>query len=276
MIGFSRGIFSGGRMAGPRVNDGRARLVAFDKNAPGATTLAGTSDIRLLKGTPSLREYLNKQRQEKEKNKGSGGEPDDGMWYSPDRVVMGSDESTWEKEKDKEEYKFTKVKLGAGVPGTDGEGWHLYTPAPSKNEIVSVDKKAPLKITSVSDRHSIKLPTHPLENGMIKHDHKVIQPATLRVTGLVDRSDSINLSQMLKMYLGAKDLAAYFILDSPWKNFPKMYIQGFTSRANTQRYDVYEYTIDLSELLIATSVIDKTNVADLSSTSNKGAQSPKQ
>lgn len=255
--------------------------MAFDKNAPGATTLAGTSDIRMLKGTPSLRDYVNKRRQEKEKekNKSGGGDPGDEAWYYPEgadiQVSKGPNEDKFSGYP-KDESSQYKVVLGDGVPGTDGEGWHLYTPAPSKNEIVSVDKKAPLKITSVSDRHSIKLPTHPLENGMIKHDHKVIQPATLRVTGLVDRSDSINLSQMLKMYLGAKDLAAYFILDSPWKNFPKMYIQGFTSRANTQRYDVYEYTIDLTELLIATSVIDKTNVADLASTSNQGAQAPKQ
>jgi hypothetical protein len=266
-------------MAGPRVNDGRARLVAFDKNAPGATTLAGTSDIRLLKGTPSLRDYVNKRRQEKEKekNKGGGGDPGDEAWYYPEgadiQVSKGPNEDKFSGYP-KDESSKDKVVLGDGVPGTDGEGWRLYT---LQEAIVSADDKtAPLKITSVSDSHSIKLPTHPLENGMIKHDHKVIQPATLRVTGLVDRSFSIKFSQMLKTYLGAKDLMAYFVLRSPWKYFPRMYIQGFTSRANTQRYDVYEYTINLTELLIATSVIDKTNVADLASTSNQGAQSPKQ
>ena len=265
-------------MAGPRVNDGKARLVAFDKNAPGATTLAGTSDIRTLKGTPSLRDYLNKQRQEKEKekNKGGGGNPGDEAWYYPQgadiQVSMGPNEGKFT-EYPPDDTSENIVQLGNGVPETDGEGWRLYT---LQTAIVSADVKAPLKITSVSDKHSIKLPTHPLENGMIKHDHKVIQPATLRVTGLVDRADSKTFSQILKMYLGAKDLSSYFVLRSPWKWFPKMYIQGFTSRVNTQRYDVYEYTIDLTELLIATSVIDKTNVADLSSTSNQGAQAPKQ
>lgn len=266
-------------MAGPRINNGRARLVAFDKNAPGATTLAGTSDIRTLKGTPSLREYLNKQRQkkEKEKNKGSSGDPGDEAWYQPEgsdiQVGMGPDEAKYSEypRDDTSEY---LVKLGDGVPDTDGEGWLLCT---LKKVIVSPSSKdAPLKITSVNDSHSIKLPTHPLENGMVKHDHKVIMPATLRVTGFVKRDQSQGFSKLLKDYLGDKDLKSYFFLLSPWKNIIPVYIQRFTSRANTQRYDVFEYTIDLTELLIATSVIDKTNVADLSSTSNQGAQAPKQ
>jgi len=262
-------------MAGPRVNNTQARLVAFDKNAPLASNQVGGGDIRTFRGTPSLRDYINEKNRQKEKerkkNEEQGGE--DKAWYylsgGEIQPQVTQTEESYEKYK---KYDPPKVVIGKGEPGTNGEGWRLFT---LWDIFAGQENTYPFKIINVSDQHTIKLPTNPLENGMIKHDHKVIMPATLRVTGYVYRDESVRFSQELKKYLGATDLMWYFILRSPWKYFPRMYLKGFTSRANNQRYDVYEYTLDLTELLIARSIIDKTNNPNLASTSNNGAQGPK-
>ena len=54
-----------------------------------------------------------------------------------------------------------------------------------------------------------------------------------------------------------------------------MYLKDYTSKANNKKYDVYDYTINLSELLIASDLKDTTDDAELASNTEKGASSGK-
>lgn len=301
-MSYSRAIFGVGR--GGRVQilqPNRTRLVAFDKNLPGATSLLGTTSRTSLYGTAPLAgiknsHALKKAKDEKKANEKEAeeakarGENIPDPWYYPSsdsdrRVFDNYDENAFFiKDKDTAD----KFQIGQGVPDTSGEGWSLTfsggfkqgengatTFESGKAQSLEGSSNSIFKITAVNDRGQIKLPTHPLENGMVKHDHKVIQPKTLRVTGWVKSSDSPGFDAFLKNALAEKSLDGYFTLVSPWKKREKMYLQSFTSRANTQRYDVFEYVLELTELLIAISITDKTNKPELTSSTNKGAQGAK-
>ena len=331
---YSRALFGTGR--GMKVSltpSNRARIIAYDKNTPGATSLLGTSatntligvsDTSSLKGTAASQAFhsAKKQKQEKENYKNAGigigkdpnleggnsdiavnptGTPDleggtsdeyahlkdfdpDKAWYYPygaDRQVSesktvdqftGYSDSVDRGDKDGWRLFFSGTfKNGDGNSGGEGEGKSFL-----KGKLtIEGGANSILKITAVNDVGAVKLPTHPLENGMVKHDHKVIQPKTLRVVGLVKRTDSPKFDDFLRSALAEKSLGAYFSLMSPWKNRTPLYLRQFTSRANTQRYDVFEYVLELSELLIAQSKTDKTDKPELTSENNKGGQGAK-
>ena len=57
--------------------------------------------------------------------------------------------------------------------------------------------------------------------------------------------------------------------------YPRMYLQSYSSKASSRKYDVYDYTLDLSELLIATDLKDTTDKAELASNTDKGSTSGK-
>lgn len=184
-----------------------------------------------------------------------------------------------------------RVELGKGVPGTQGEGWVLIVrteDAPNGIALTSVDVvqsaqgngggDAPsslLYITDVSDSNTIKLPTAPLETGMVKHDHKVLMPREMKITGSVKRGYTHYFNELLRRVALSKSLDTYFTLISPWKNYPALYLKTYTSKASSKKYDVYDYTITLQELLIASNLTDTTDNADLASNTNKGAISGK-
>lgn len=263
------------------------RTVGYDPNPRG---LSGTNpNIRSLAGTTATAsDYKNakkkKQDEEKEKVK-LGDKPPyendagftpghNGIWYNSETDDLAN-----------RDYKEKKVVFGEGVQDTEGEGWTLSVRLDEVGKVITMadwnnnrgniegvkeGTIAYFHIIDVSRQGNIKLPTSPLENGMVKHDHKVIMPKTFRVTGYVKRENTVFINKLLSCAEQSKSLKSYFSLSSPWYNFEKMYLQKYTSKASNRKYDVYDYTIDLTQLLTASNLTDKTSDAELASNKEKG------
>ena len=268
-------------------SSGGYRTIGYDPNPRG---LAGSSsDNRSLagsSGSASGYKSAKKRKEEEEKEKVKLGES--APYENDNGFIPGHNGIWYNKEFDDEgnkDYKVDKVVFGKGVEDTPGEGWVLKLNF-KKSDIEAIlghklDSGATgtltgleeswLHIRDVSDRRQVKLPTAPLENGMVKHDHKVVMPKTMRVTGLVGREHSKMINGFLEYAAHNKSLEVFFELKSPWKNYKKMYLSGHSSKASNRMYDMYEYTIDLSELLFASNLTDKTSDAELASNKEKGA-----
>lgn len=286
---FGTGTFRTRRtMARPQTGSNKSRLISY----------SGLRGKTLGESKPSTPKEQKKNKDKRKK--------EDEEKKKAEEEKRKEEEGQLAKQKDDEKPPQVNYEEGGGAdvaqeegdvedkaPLGSGEGWHLYYNQPVYEEkedeqgnitlehvrddkfVLEEDEEAPFKITAVNDMGSVKLPTHPLENGMVKHDHKVRNPKTLRITGMVKRANSKNMDNLLRLATVEKSLGSYFHLDSPWKTRTKMYLSRFSSRANTQKYDVFEYTIDLTELLIAKSKTDKTDHPGLASTNNKGAQGAK-
>jgi hypothetical protein len=268
------------------VASGGYRTIGYDPNPTG---LFGTNpnNRRLTGTTATASDYKNakqkKQNEEKEKVK-LGDKPP----YEEDEGIPGHNGIIYFTEFDDDgnkDYKVDKVVLGKGVKDTPGEGWVLKLHF-KKSDIEDIlgykldsDVSGTLTgleqswfhIRDVSDKRQVKLPTAPLENGMVKHDHKVVMPKTMRVAGLVGREHSKMINGFLEYAASHKSLEVFFELKSPWKNYKRMYLSGHSSKASNRMYDMYEYTIDLSELLFASNLTDKTSDAELASNKEKGS-----
>lgn len=264
---------------GRRIGDASSgvRPLEYDPNPHG---LAGTNSGASL--SPTFDRYLKEKKEKKENQKVSLGElppyPNSDDVDTPEPFKEDPNEQTINETEE-------LVTIGEGIADSKGEGWilKLYYKETGKYAVLTGtagfdSTKGPsswLYINDVSDKIQVKLPTAPLENGMVKHDHKVIMPKTLRISGMVKREYSEAVDALLKGASAAKSLGVYFSLSSPWKTYSKMYIQSFSSKANNRKYDVYDYTIDLTELLLATDLKDVTSNPDLASNKDKGALSGK-
>lgn len=255
------------------------RTVGYDPNPRG---LSGTNpnNRRLAGTTATASDYKNaKKRKQDEKNENVklGENPpyedDDGFIPEHNGIVYFTEFD----DEGNSGYKEELVVIGEGVEDTNGEGWTLSLRMAEKGGIGVLTARAgsSFHIQDVSDKGQIKLPTSPLENGMVKHDHKVIMPKTLRLVGWVTREKANFINGLIEYAELSKSLGSYFTLISPWKTYKKMYLEKYTSKANNKKYDVYDYTLDLSELLIASDLKDTTDDAELASNTDKGASSGK-
>ena len=262
------------------------RTIGYDPNPRG---LSGTNpnNKHLAGTTATASDYKNakkkKQDEEKEKVKLSDKPP-----YEEDEGIPGHNGIIYFTEFDDEankDYKIEKVVVGHGVEDSDGEGWTLSLRLKEVGKVVSLadwnnnrgnvegvkdGTIAYFNIIDVSRQGNIKMPTAPLENGMVKHDHKVIMPKTVRITGYVKREHTVFINSLISCAEQSKSLDSYFSLSSPWYTFEKMYLSKYTSKANNKKYDVYDYTIDLTQLLTASNLTDKTSDAELASNKEKG------
>ena len=235
------------------------RTVGYDANPRG---LAGTSS------TASDYKRNKKKKDEDMVRLGDAPPYDD----SPTEDTQGI---TYFTEYGNEPYTEERVVIGQGESGTNGEGWilSLRMGEYAKDAVITGTASSFYFIQDVSDKGQIKLPTAPLENGMVKHDHKVIMPKTMRVTGWVKRENTDFINSLIKYAEMSKSLGTYFTLVSPWKKYPKMYLKDYSSKASNKKYDVYDYTLDLSELLIAKDLKDTTDDPELASNTDKGSAS---
>ena len=260
----------GDRGSGPRT-------VGYDANPSG---IAGT--------TSSASDYKKaKEAKKKDKNRVELGDPppyeNDEGFIPGHNGIQYFTETLDPKTKD---YKPDKVIIGKGVAGTEGEGWTLSLQLKEVGKVITLTDwnnnrgniegiksgtVAYFNITNVNRQGNIKMPTAPLENGMVKHDHKVRMPKTLRITGYVSRENVNFMNSLISCAEQATSLESYFMLSSPWYNFPAMYLQKYTSKADNRKYDVYDYTIELTELMFAKDLKDKTSDAELASNTDKGA-----
>ena len=278
----SNGRTVGGSNSGPRT-------LGYDANPRG---LAGTnSNIRRLAGTNNTasdyKAAKKKKEKKKEKEKDKKKEPE--KPYPPDPSEVPPEMKPYTGESDEDAAPLVRKKGG----DFDGDGWQLIlhgyeegeTPFTQvKQETVDMfsekywtyaELRDTFHIINVSDVVSVKLPTAPLENGMVKHDHKVVEPKTLRVTGWVEENYTDWFNDVIEFVRESKSLDTYFTLVSPWKKHEKMYLKRLTSKVSTDKYDVYEYTLELQELLIAQTKTDTTKDPGLASNSKKGASKRK-
>lgn len=249
------------------------RTIGYDPN-PGGLSGTNPNNRRLAGTTATASDYKSaKNKKEEEKGGTPPYENDDGfipghngIWYSTEFDDQGN-----------RDYKVKTVVLGQGEKDTEGEGWtlSLRMAEMGKEAVITARAESAFYIQDVSDKGQLKMPTAPLENGMVKHDHKVIMPKTLRITGWVPRDKAEFINSVIQYAELSKSLGSYFTLVSPWKTYRKMYLKDYTSKANNKKYDVYDYTINLTELLIASDLKDTTDDAELASNTEKGASSGK-
>lgn len=247
------------------------------EKSSGPRTLGYDANPNGLKGTPSIADYKKSKKQKEKDKKGQVQqgkpppyEPDDGYMHSDLTYFTTTDMPGGDPNGD-------LVVIGEGDKDTAGEGWTLSLKLAEYKKVAVLTARAAsaLHILDVSDKGQIKLPTAPLENGMVKHDHKVIMPKTLKISGIVKREQAEFINSLIEAAEISPSLGTFFTLVSPWKIYKKMYLKDHTSKANNKKYDVYDYTLDLSELLIARDLKDSTDDGELASNVDKGAQSGK-
>lgn len=242
-----------------------ARRLGYDPNPRG---LAGTNPNKhSLAGTHSASDYkrdkAEKERKKKEKDKPSPPFPTeppaaprtDPVTIEPvvrpgeqgeDKPESGSSNDAWNLE---------WVQGGTSTP--------LSLPHPGTTDVL-------FHIMDVSDKFPIKLPTSPLENGMVKHDHKVRMPKTVRVSGQVEREYAHYFDALLEDARNSYNLDEYFTLSNSMTFYPVLYLQNVTHKASSAKYDVFEYTLNFSEIMIASDLRDTTSTPDWATQTNKG------
>lgn len=262
------------------INDVGPRRIAFSPQAFGQNGLTGSSPTKAsLRGTNPVR--ANKTNKEKHKDKNAdkkkqadnkekdkqdkpgsqppymsdsnpeGGQPFDGFNVSPD--------------------------LGRGPTADDaespGESWTLCYNG-DRTYLCDTTTESLFHIEDVSDNIPMKFPTSPLENGMVVHDHKVREPITMQVKGLVKSKNTAKVREILKAAVDSYKLSDSFELSSTWE-FYTLYLSGYTSKADSSRYDVYEFTLKFTEIMLADTKVDTTMDANAANKMVKGGQTPK-
>ena len=285
-MGYRLANIGNGRRVGDRSSG--PRTIGFDSKPRG---LVGTnSNIRRMAGTNSTASDYKKNKQKKDNKKQNNNKPP----YPPSQEDVPPEMKPYDpskfKDKSIEGYDELVEKGDSTADKTDG-GWTLTLYGLGEPAVLTTDDEGPefgrnegkytqswyymyrdmFHIINVSSDDSVRLPTAPLENGMVKHDHKVKEPKKLTVTGWVERADTKDINELFENARTATSLDVYFKLSSPWRSYEKMYLQRFSSKVSTDKYDVYDYTLHLQELLIAESVTDKTSDPGKASNSAKGA-----
>ena len=140
-----------------------------------------------------------------------------------------------------------------------------------------------VRIKGVSSSKSTRLPTHPLENGMVRHDHKIIEPRQINVDCYVELSiinanvpeqekyTSRKFANMLDELIAEKSLDTYITVYNPMEKFPdKMYLLSYKNTTENDKTDVFRFTLTLQEILKAQSESKISQNAAYAGTSAKG------
>ena len=150
--------------------------------------------------------------------------------------------------------------------------------------------EANLYIKDIHYTYSTRLPTHPLETGMIKHDHKIVEPRRYTATAYIRAFDE-NLeatakecSKLLDELVASTDLGDYLIVYSPMdfntgakkdEKHPldfRLYLSSYKRNTLSDGVDAFSYTLELQELFLSTSETKKSNNADFAGKSSQGGK----
>jgi len=250
-------------------------------------SMGGYDDIHTLMGTVPLKtkeyspDYVH----------GNGvGEDDDDYtpdyvgdgWIKGDENGSGETETTYEAEGQNEDRSGIphKWKLSITLAPEDNEkvssGYGTTSGTSGKDDNACANSKhyhaLSFQITSVSDNSNTRMIQHPIEDGTIINDNKVNDPIKVTVNGFVCRDASSRANKIFEVARESKNLKTYMVLETEMKSYPKLYMTNFSKRADTQKLDVYEYTLQLQELFIDTSNTDVCKNAGYASSENKGGQ----
>ena len=147
-----------------------------------------------------------------------------------------------------------------------------------------------LYVRELSDSYQTRLPTHPLENGMVKHDHKILEPirytARCYVKSYMMQSAGISggpdeqaqdickkCAKLLDELVESKDLNEFIEIESPMEyESPELYLVSYEKRTEPDKTDVFSFTLNLQEILRSTSEKKATDNPDFASNSNKGGK----
>lgn len=131
-------------------------------------------------------------------------------------------------------------------------------------------------IKRVSGEKSTRLPTHPLETGTIKHDHKIQEPRKITVTGFVagdnEEEASKKFAAILTELIDSKDLKDSISLISPMETYENLYLVSYRNTTEDDKIDLFSYTMTFQELFIANKKERQSNDPAKKSTSDKGGQ----
>ena len=149
-----------------------------------------------------------------------------------------------------------------------------------------------LYIKEISSDYATRLPTHPLENGTVKHDHKIVEPRTYTAQAYVravgteeDRTQagvSIECSRILDSLIQSPSLDDIIYIESPMENVTpenvpngkgkglQLYLTSYSKRTESDKTDVFAFTLNLQEILIANKLNNVSDNADYAGESVKG------
>lgn len=131
-------------------------------------------------------------------------------------------------------------------------------------------------IQRVYGEKSTRLPTHPLETGTIKHDHKIEEPRRVTVIGHVagdsQTEDSKTFAAILEELVKSTDLQDSISLISPMESYKNLYLASYKNTTEDDKIDLFSYTLTFQELFIATGKEQQSNNANYASSSDKGGQ----
>lgn len=206
------------------------------------------------------------------------------VWGTPK-----SSASKKKKQKSKKEYKEWTAPIVQDVqdplPGNFNEGkkddceWYLQ--CNKEHKIGKLNLGDVLYIKGVNSERKSRLPTHPLETGMVRHDHKIVDPRTVTVNCLVDSVDknrdpvSKEVAKELEKMLWEKDLKDFVNIKSPMESYNKLYLQSYKDTTEQDKTDVFSFTLTFQELLLSRSKNEISDNADFKSTSDKGGAAQK-
>ena len=230
-------------------------------------TLAGTSPIKAplsrspinqLAGTNPARRKQNTKYKEKED------EPeDDGFKPKNEKEKFG----IWDEPNEGRASGNAVYEISVGNPKYEYLEEYLY-------------------LKDVHYTYSTRLPTHPLETGMVKHDFKIVEPRRYTATAYVEARDedmekiAATCTTKLDELIQSPDLQDYIVVHSPMdyncnsfgKATFKCYLSSYKRNTLSDGVDAFSYTLELQELYLATSESKNTNNADLAGKSSHGGK----
>lgn len=127
-------------------------------------------------------------------------------------------------------------------------------------------EELPIKIKNANEALRARFIQHPVEDGTVRMDNKVVEPINLSVRGFVKAQDVKRMAEVLEDCRTSKELnRSYLTLISPLLVKKRMWVVSYTKNAAEDKVDVFEFDIQLQEVLLSTSLTAKITNPDFAS-----------
>lgn len=110
-------------------------------------------------------------------------------------------------------------------------------------------KEGAFRYMSITPHRNARLISHPVENGSVRFDNKVIEPMTVTVVGYVYASDSETQNRLEKLQK-RREWGFFSIVGFGNRRYDDMELLSVSNPQRAENPDSFEYTLNFQEVLL--------------------------
>lgn len=124
----------------------------------------------------------------------------------------------------------------------------IYGPSDG-NSLSPTFKEGAFRYMSIQPHRNARLISHPVENGSVRFDNKVIDPMTVTVVGYVYASDT-ETRDKLEKFQKRRDWGFFSIVGFENRSFDNVELVSVSDPQRAESPDSIEYTLQFQEVMV--------------------------